>query len=191
MSFEEKKRQQLEQLISEASELIFEIQRQLGFALTPTEEGRLRLDLEKAQTHLKSLEDEYAPLKPAPPASSQPKAATTGQPSDLASLTPEFDTALERFAFAQKLLECEAMRDNQRRALVVSLLPAEIRHNIDSAGAINIQVVNIVETCDRYPNGLTRLLEAVPTIEGDTKAWNKLLTYLKARKYPDLFFGSR
>lgn len=143
---------------------------------------------ERLVTTLKAVQPPSAPSETAAPTPTQTTLTShlapsqdSAVPPDFASLVPELDGPNERFALAEELLKCEALSDRQKWRMVISMLPAEIRHNINDVSSPRLHVLEIVSTCDNYENGLAKLLEAVYRIEGNTKAWGALVTYLKSR----------
>lgn len=103
--------------------------------------------------------------------------------TDFAKLIPEFTQPTQLLSFADELLKCEAMSNNNLRSTVINFLPSAIRNNVNDTSAARIHVLNIVQTCNRYPGGLAQLLEAVHLIEGDTIAWQNLVNYLAGLKH--------
>lgn len=80
--------------------------------------------------------------------------------------------------FCQLLLQCNAIHDKDYRRRVLRMLPRNIQFNINDNDTPSIQVLEIVETCDRYEHGLKNLLKAVRYIETETKAWQAVEKFL-------------
>jgi V8-like Glu-specific endopeptidase len=75
------------------------------------------------------------------------------------------------------LLKCDAMSDPRKRRQVLNLVSQEVFSHLNQDGELGVLVLEIVQTCEKRL-WLGKLLEAVRTIEGDTKARRKLDTYI-------------
>ncbi len=170
--------EQIQKLIKQQYDLLSEYGSKIYLETSPLQRANAERERDMVLANIRKLEQELAELRnrPAapPPAPSQIKPS-----SKFAALVPEFSDGMQQLDFAGELLKCEALGNPQKRALVISLLPEQIQYNIEVAAVPNVYVANIVAACDRYENGLARLLEAVHRVEGDTKAWGKLVTYLQ------------
>lgn len=67
-----------------------------------------------------------------------------------------------------------AMADPAMRGAVVGLLPAEIASSLPRSQITRIDLLGIVEICLAFPNGLTRLWEAVCLVDTGTEARDAL-----------------
>ena len=171
--------EEITKLINQNYELLKEYGKKIYLETSPVERAKAENERDMVQTRLRKLEQELAELK-SRPVSPPPSQSTQSHPSSkIADLAPEFSNGIQRLDFAGELLKCEALSNPQKRALVISLLPDQIQYNIAEAPAPKLHVANIVDACDRYENWLVQLLEAVYRVEGDTKAWGKLVTYLQ------------
>ncbi len=102
----------------------------------------------------------------------------TNQP-DNAIPEPEFSSQLDLLEFSQKLLECSTLHNKDKRMQVIGLLPHAISVRIDHADNSLSHVYNMVTTCHNFGQGLTQLLEAVYSLEGDSKGWQAVVAYLQ------------
>ncbi|MCP4695586.1 MAG: hypothetical protein GY862_01875 [Gammaproteobacteria bacterium] len=83
------------------------------------------------------------------------------------------------------LLECPALKSAQDRTAVLSLLPPAISDAIKTSESKKIHVLNIVNTCLEHPDGLKFLVEAVQFFDAETKAFQRLNTFLENGKTED------
>ncbi len=65
-----------------------------------------------------------------------------------------------------RLLECPCIKES--RDTVVSQLPATIRHTIERADNLKIDVLHILETCMRYPWGIEYLIQNIDFLDRGT-----------------------
>jgi hypothetical protein len=99
---------------------------------------------------------------------------------DLSQLVPEEFEPLQLFELSKKLLACRAMQDSVKRQIVLNLLPKNIQNHIAVDSTLANYVYNIVYTCNQFPEGTRKLLEAVQYVEdGSTAAWGELVDFLK------------
>ena len=72
------------------------------------------------------------------------------------------------------LMECDALRDRQRRDVIVDQLRPQIRDNISRAPDIKTDIVKIVNTSRNYPGGLKELLDNVNLYESNSLQFEAL-----------------
>jgi len=127
-----------------------------------------------------------ARLNPAPAqiAATPPVSALSASSKEAEEFGPEFAGPEQLLEFSRQLLTCHAMSDKTRRGQVRSLLPNDIRLALNDEGSAFDQVLSMVQTSDRYPDGNRHLLKAVRAIEGDSKAWRELVKYLGGLNQP-------
>jgi hypothetical protein len=89
------------------------------------------------------------------------------------------------FNFSHLLIKCEAISNRQRRGNLLGFLPSNILININEADAPLFQTLEIIKACNRYPQGLKKLLRALWLIEQDSKAWFAVEGFLQRFKKLD------
>jgi len=77
------------------------------------------------------------------------------------------------------LLACDNMRNRDTRNTIVDDLPVDIRSNIQRNPGNRVDVINIVNTCLNYPNGIDELIRFVRFYEGDSSAMRALDRLIK------------
>lgn len=68
----------------------------------------------------------------------------------------------------EALLECPSLKDRNSSSSILNLLPAKISNAIPHGSTNQDQVTKIVETCSKYPNGLTELVAAIRVFDEGT-----------------------
>lgn len=86
---------------------------------------------------------------------------------DVPSATPIL-TSKQKLDFVAVLLGCETIQNSDSRSTILNQLPSNIVNNIRSVAQTKTHVINIVDTCLRYDGGLTKLVEALRFVEGDS-----------------------
>jgi TIR domain/Effector-associated domain 2 len=79
-----------------------------------------------------------------------------------------------KFKLVAALLGCGCMKDAESRNQVVAQLPDEIGQKIQRFTVARQDVVNIVNTCLQFDDGLEKLLEVIEFFEGDSLAWREV-----------------
>jgi len=77
------------------------------------------------------------------------------------------------------LLECPSLRSAETRHSLLTLLPADIATQIKASDVAKIHVLNIVNTCMDYRDGLKVLLENVSFFDEQTEPFQKLSNFLE------------
>lgn len=72
------------------------------------------------------------------------------------------------------LLDTRTMREHSSRRLVLELLPTEIATVVYYHPSDRLHVIEMVRTCERYPGGLTQLVEVVRELERDSNAMRRV-----------------
>jgi Effector-associated domain 2 len=89
------------------------------------------------------------------------------------------------FDVVDALLQVEAIADEGARREVLRELPNEISGAIPHHAVPRVQVLAMLRTCLRYPNGLRELLDAIRLVEPDSTA-TKRLEETAGRAFPEL-----
>ena len=87
--------------------------------------------------------------------------------------------SLDLLTLQDMLLKCDSIENRQKRRVVLSQLPDEIRHNIADADDNGTHVYNIVKTCSNYENGLRHLVETMQRLEGNSMTLKEVNQYLE------------
>ncbi|MCP4696415.1 MAG: SUMF1/EgtB/PvdO family nonheme iron enzyme [Gammaproteobacteria bacterium] len=88
-------------------------------------------------------------------------------------------TDLQKRKLAQLLLACPAVQDKGSRESLLQQLPQNIASAIKSHDAANTHVLNVVNTCADYPDGLEYLLEALRFFDDETHQFNAVIDFLE------------
>jgi hypothetical protein len=91
---------------------------------------------------------------------------------------------------AEALLDCSCMADKDDRKTVLRQVRREITKAIPDGGSANVHILNIVDTCMRYSDGMTELIRSVRAIEGASASMKALDALLK-EMLPDVYEESR
>ncbi|MGW4205749.1 effector-associated domain 2-containing protein [Streptomyces sp. NPDC004726] len=78
-----------------------------------------------------------------------------------------------------------AMRTPESRSRVIGLLPDELAGSVARSGVMRLEILDLVETCLAFTDGLTHLWAAVSLVDPGTAALDDLLEVL--REYPEWF----
>ncbi|MFI6024132.1 effector-associated domain 2-containing protein [Amycolatopsis magusensis] len=78
------------------------------------------------------------------------------------------------FSLIDELLRFPVLREPESRQLLLDLLPAEIAHSVPHHPRPRLHVIALVRTCLRHENGLTTLLTALRTLDGDSPPLRRL-----------------
>ncbi len=68
----------------------------------------------------------------------------------------------------EALLECPSLKDQHSLSALLNQLPKNMSNAIPHGSTNRDQVIKIVETCSKYPNGLTELVATIRVFEGET-----------------------
>ncbi|MDJ0462628.1 caspase family protein [Streptomyces sp. H27-C3] len=79
----------------------------------------------------------------------------------------------------------DAMRQPQSRSRVIGLLPQQIAGNVARSEVMRLEILDLVETCLSFRDGLTHLWEAVSLVDPGTAALGELLEVFEG--YPEWF----
>lgn len=66
------------------------------------------------------------------------------------------------------LLDCPTIEEFDRREALVRQLPADVRRSLKTTNVPRIDVVQLVNACLNYPDGLSHLIEQLRFFEGDS-----------------------
>ena len=80
------------------------------------------------------------------------------------------------------LIECPSLRDKDTRGSLLKMLPHDIANQIKVGHAITEHVVNIVDACMNYSDGLKHLFDAVRLFDDETEPFQKLSDFLENQK---------
>jgi nucleoside phosphorylase len=112
----------------------------------------------------------HVPEQPQPSAGPQPH--TTARPAPATRPRPPADAAPARSltglgAVVSALLSLPPIRDDYQRRTVLGLLPERIRTQVPDNPVARLHVVGLVQTCQRYPDGAEKLLDALRVALGE------------------------
>ncbi len=94
-----------------------------------------------------------------------PDEAITPAPSPVSSAEMSLE---QKMTLVDALLACDSIQDRDTRDLILNELPTTIKNNIKRSPADKPDVVNIVNTCLNYSDGLQQLVELVNLYENDS-----------------------
>ncbi|MFE2020382.1 hypothetical protein ACFW9O_20330 [Streptomyces sp. NPDC059499] len=77
------------------------------------------------------------------------------------------------------------MRQPESRSQVIALLPAEMAGSVARSGVMLLEILDLIETCLAFGDGLTHLWSAVSLVDPGTTALDDLLEVF--RSYPERF----
>ncbi|MCP3875218.1 MAG: hypothetical protein GY699_18945 [Desulfobacteraceae bacterium] len=77
------------------------------------------------------------------------------------------------------LLECPSIRNTETRGSLLKMLPRHIVNHISVGNTITESVVNIVDACMNYSDGLECLFEEMRLFDEKTVPFQKLSDFLK------------
>ncbi len=77
-------------------------------------------------------------------------------------------TRSEKDQLVEYLEACHSMRDPQQRAQLISRLPDDIRARVPHANSLRSAASSLIETCARFPAGLSSLQAALRWLEGES-----------------------
>lgn len=87
-------------------------------------------------------------------------------------------TLNQKQTLAIRLLDVPAMRNEQRRGEVISQLSSNIRNSIGYSDNPKAHVLNIIDTCLNYRDGLAELITVIYYFEGSSISMNNLCAFL-------------
>ncbi|MCP4696640.1 MAG: hypothetical protein GY862_07310 [Gammaproteobacteria bacterium] len=93
------------------------------------------------------------------------------------SLLPETKQAL-----IELLLECPAIQDEETRRILLAELPPHIREAVKTSNNIKVHVLNIVNACMTYEDGIEHLLDALRFFDGKTRQFQKLTAFINPKE---------
>ncbi|MCP4107076.1 MAG: AAA family ATPase [Desulfobacteraceae bacterium] len=91
-----------------------------------------------------------------------------------------------RVQLVDALLAFSCMSDRASRNSVIAELPNGIRHSIRRANSDRVDVINIINTCSAYQDGLNNLIRIIRLFEGNSIARHKLDSLLKSKEYTSM-----
>lgn len=77
----------------------------------------------------------------------------------------------DRDKLAEALLKCDSMARPQARDAIERDLPPEVRNRLNGRGTNQEAVVEMVDVCAQFPEGLKQLLQRVHFYEGNSFSW--------------------
>ncbi len=75
------------------------------------------------------------------------------------------------------ILECPSMKDKMSRSAILKQLPDQLANAVQASDNAEIHVLNIVDACLDYPDGLKLLLDAIDFFDGETKQFQTLIAF--------------
>lgn len=84
------------------------------------------------------------------------------------SLQMNIPGSFDEMRLVEALLSCPTIKNRNRRNTVINRLPHEISNNITRDEADKFDVMNTVEACMNYSEGIKKLLETVSFFEGNS-----------------------
>jgi hypothetical protein len=102
----------------------------------------------------------------------------TSIPAPAPSIKPEIMTNIQLFKLTGLLLECPSLATAAGRAGVISLLPPHIRNILPATANARADVISLVQTCLRFPNGLELLLDIIRSFEKSSIPFTKVEEYV-------------
>jgi len=73
------------------------------------------------------------------------------------------------------LLECPTLKDKNNRDLLIKELPPYITNNIENNEQPRMHVLNIVNTCNNYKDGVEHLFKVLKNLDGNTIPFKKMV----------------
>jgi nucleoside phosphorylase len=73
-----------------------------------------------------------------------------------------------------ELLALDAMGDDRQRRAVISVLPDEIRGAVPDNPTPRLHVISIIQACQRFPDGMTTLVETLQVATGDSPQMDRV-----------------
>ncbi|GAB4562791.1 MAG: hypothetical protein Tsb0020_11400 [Haliangiales bacterium] len=97
-------------------------------------------------------------------------------------------TRSEKDQLVECLEACHSMRDPQQRVLLINRLPDDIRARVPHANSLRSAASSLIETCARFPAGLSSLQTALRWLEGESlsmAAFERCLAAAHAAEQPE------
>jgi hypothetical protein len=91
----------------------------------------------------------------------------------------------DRYRLHDALAAVPALREPASRSRVIGLLPDEIAGSVPRSAVMRLEILDLVETCLAFREGLTHLWSAITLVDPGTLAREELLAVL--RDYPEWF----
>lgn len=104
----------------------------------------------------------------------------TSNPPSMTTLVPSKRNPIDQDALVNALLDCHTMNDSESRNQVVIELPVEIRTTIRRHSAPKADIVNIVNRCLDFQDGLQKLIERVRYYEGPSNSMRNIDDLLRS-----------
>jgi hypothetical protein len=134
--------------------------------------------LEDTRKNIERLKREIAVLEGEPAAASPP--ATAGASTEATPATsPRKLSPTQRMQLAKLLMECQSIKRPNSRETIINMLDG-ISNNVVRDHAPLIEVLNLVNACLAYENGLLDFLEVLGAFEGDSIPMRNVDVFLKS-----------
>lgn len=134
--------------------------------------------LKDTRQNIERIKREIAALEGEPVAPSQPK-PSDGSAESAPAAAPRKLTPDQRLQLARLLLECQTIKNSGSRQTVINMLDG-ISNNVVRDHAPLIEVVNLVNACLAYENGLDSLLNVLRGFEGGSIPMRNVDVFLKS-----------
>jgi hypothetical protein len=134
--------------------------------------------LEDTRKNIERIKGEIAVLTGEPVAASQPAPADASTEPAPAT-TPRKLTNSQRMQLAKLLMECPTIKRPSSRESIINMLDG-ISNNVVRDHAPLIEVVNLVNACLAFENGLPGFLEVLREFEGDSIPMRNVDVFLKS-----------
>jgi hypothetical protein len=133
--------------------------------------------LDDARKNIERIKREIAVLE-GEPAATTPQRNTGSNESAPAPAPRKFGPA-QRMQLAKLLLECQSIKLPGSRETIINMLDG-ISNNVVRDHAPLIEVVNLINACLAYENGLPDFLEVLRAFEGDSIPMRNVDVFLKS-----------
>jgi hypothetical protein len=92
--------------------------------------------------------------------------------------TPKPDNQFDKKRLIALLCDCPSLRSAEKRQSILTLLPTDIADNIKIGNSIKEDVLELVNKCIDYPDGIKELFEAVRFFDEETLPFQTLSDFL-------------
>jgi tetratricopeptide (TPR) repeat protein len=100
--------------------------------------------------------------------------------------SPTNKSKFDKPRFIELLLDCPSIKDSERRKVVLNSLPDHISMAITIAHSPKEHVVNIVNTCMNFEDGIEQLIKAIQFFDEETRQFKKLISDFSGSNAPAL-----
>jgi hypothetical protein len=134
--------------------------------------------LEDTRTNIERITGEIAVLEGEPAAVSPPVTASVSAES-VPVARPRKLSPTQRIQLARLLLECQSIKSLGSRETIINMLDG-ISNNVVRDHAPFTEVLNLVNACLAYENGLPNFLEVLRAFEGESIPMRNVDVFLKS-----------